>query len=41
MSQRQITIAKTGEVKIGYKMWVYAWSEGDPYVDHSMDDYDL
>lgn len=41
MSQRQITIEKTGEVKTVYKMWVSDWSEGDPYVDHSMDDYDL
>lgn len=41
MSQRQITIEKTGEVKTVYKMWVSDWSEGDPYVDHSMDDYEL
>lgn len=41
MSQRQITIEKTGEVKTVYKMWVSDWSEGESYVDHSMDDYDL
>lgn len=29
-----------GEVLPSYTLWVTAWEEGEPYVDHSLDDFE-
>ena len=35
----------TGEVTIihkeSYRLWVSKWEKGSPYVDHSLDDFDI
>jgi len=31
----------TGEVGTGYTLWVSAWEPGAPFVDHSLDDFDV
>lgn len=31
----------TGEMATSYTMWVSAWKEGSPYVDHSLDEFDV
>lgn len=31
----------TGEVGVSYTMWVSAWAPGAPFVDHSLDDFDI
>ena len=38
MTTRTYT-ADDGTVGTSYTMWVSNWSEGAPFVDHSMDDY--
>lgn len=30
----------TGEIKERKTLWVSKWAEGQPYVDHSLDDYE-
>lgn len=32
---------ETGEVKLRKTLWVSAWEPGEPYVDHSMDEYNI
>ena len=39
MAQRNYTVEETGEVRVGYTLWVSSWKPGKPYVDHSMDEY--
>lgn len=29
-----------GEVGVSHTLWVSDWKEGEPYVDHSLDDFD-
>lgn len=29
----------TGEIGISYTLWLSAWEQGAPFVDHSMDDF--
>lgn len=31
----------TGEVGTSYKLWVSAWEPGAPYVDKSLDDFEV
>lgn len=31
----------TGETIPTKTLWIIAWKEGSPYVDHSLDDYDV
>ena len=31
----------TGEVGTSYTLWVTKWKEGSPYVDHSLDEYEI
>lgn len=30
----------TGEVATSYTLWVSAWEPGEPFVDHSLDDFE-
>lgn len=32
---------QTGEIKYRKTLWLCGWREGSPYVDHSLDDYDI
>jgi len=34
------TVEDTGEQRTRRTLWVSKWSEGAPYVDHSLDEYD-
>lgn len=34
------TIEDTGEERLTRVLWVGEWSEGEPYVDHSLDEYE-
>lgn len=38
--KRQYTVNETGEIRIAHTLWVSKWTEGEPYVDHSLDDYE-
>lgn len=35
------TDRETGEIKARKTLWICAWRDGTPYVDHSLDDYDI
>ena len=39
MAVENYTDEKSGEVRESYKLWIKHYSEGSPYVDHSMDDF--
>ena len=41
MSTREFVREDTGEIGLSYTMWVSAWTEGAPYEDHSMDEFDI
>lgn len=30
----------TGEIGTGYTLWISAWENGLPFVDHSLDDFE-
>lgn len=32
---------ETGEIGQSFTLWVTAWKQGEVYVDHSLDDYDI
>lgn len=38
--KEHFTRGDTGEDAFSYKLWVSAWKEGTPYVDHSLDEFD-
>ena len=38
-SSKATTDEETGEIRTSNTLWINAWREGDPYVDHSMDDF--
>lgn len=40
LSTRDITL-KNGDPGKSYTLWVSAWTPGRPYVDHSLDDFDI
>ncbi len=40
ISSRDFTREDTGEVIVIKTLWVNAWKQGAPYVDHSLDDYE-
>lgn len=40
MATNKYTDTNTGEIKERKTLWLTNWSEGEPYVDHSMDDYE-
>lgn len=37
---REYRVQDTGEVRTVHTLWVAKWVEGEPYVDHSLDDFD-
>lgn len=41
LATREYVNEDTGEVCTSYTLWVSAWTEGAPYVDASLDDYDV
>ena len=40
MSKRDFIRADTGEAAQSFTLWVSAWEQGSPYVDHSLDDFE-
>lgn len=40
MQEREYTVPESGEIRTSFTLWVTRWSEGAPYVDTSLDDYD-
>ena len=38
---KQFEREDTGEVGTSYTMWVSAWKEGKPFVDTSLDEFDV
>lgn len=40
VSKRSYTNAN-GDQSVGYTLWVSAWAEGAPYVDLSLDEFDV
>ena len=38
LAKRALVDKETGEVFDAYTLWVSDWKEGEPYVDHSLDD---
>lgn len=41
MATKEFVREDTGEVGISYTLWVSAWEPGSPFVDHSLDDFDV
>lgn len=40
LSKREYTREDTGEIMEAHTLWIKRWSEGEPYVDSSLDDYE-
>lgn len=40
LTKRSYTREDTGEVCTAYTLWITAWSKGEKYVDHSLDDFE-
>ena len=40
LSTKEFTREDTGEPGLSYTLWVSAWKEGAPFVDHSLDDFE-
>lgn len=40
-STKCITNEETGEIITSNTLWVNRWEMGDPYIDHSMDDFQM
>lgn len=41
ISKKTVIREDNGEAFVRKTLWVSAWKEGDPYVDTSLDEYDL
>ena len=41
VSTTRYTDNNTGELKYRKTLWVSKWEPGEPYVDHSLDDYNV
>lgn len=39
VARRTYTDEQTGELKVAYTLWLKAYSIGDAYVDHSLDEF--
>lgn len=39
IAKRAYTDTNTGELKTAYTLWVKAYSLGEPYIDHSLDEF--
>lgn len=37
---KQYTNDETGETGNSYTLWVSEWKQGEPFVDHSLDDFE-
>ena len=40
MTNERYTRKDSGEEAYSYTLWVSAWKPGQPYVDHSLDDFE-
>lgn len=40
--EKQVTFEKDGEEKeaLQRKLWISKWTDGEPFVDHSLDDFE-
>ena len=38
-NSKATTDEETGEIRTSNTLWINNWKEGEPYVDHSMDDF--
>lgn len=41
VSTTRYTDNETGELKFRKTLWVSKWESGEPYVDHSLDEYNV
>ena len=41
ISATKYTDSNTGEIKSRKTLWISAWEPGSPYIDHSLDDYNI
>lgn len=41
VSTTRYTDNETGELKFRKTLWISKWESGDPYVDHSLDEYNV
>lgn len=41
MAEHDYVDEATGEERVGYTLWVSAWTKGSKYVDRSLDDYNF
>lgn len=41
LSSREFEREDTGEVGTAFTLWVSAWKQGTPYIDTSLDEYDI
>lgn len=41
LTNKEFVREDTGETATSYTLWVSAWTDGSPFVDHSLDDYDI
>lgn len=41
LATKDIVMEDSGEVVTSYTLWVSAWREGAPFVDTSLDEYDV
>lgn len=43
LAEKPVTYEKDGEERdaIQRRLWISAWKDGAPYVDHSLDDYNF
>ena len=40
MATKEFTREDSGEVGTSYTLWIPAWEPGEPFVDHSLDDFE-
>lgn len=40
MATKEFTCKDNGEVATSYTLWIPAWEPGEPFVDHSLDDFE-
>ena len=40
LSKREYIDETTAETRVARTLWVTKWAKGEPYVDHSLDDFD-
>ena len=40
MATKEFIREDNGEVATSYTLWILAWEPGEPFVDHSLDDFE-